>query len=87
MDDEEVCYEDYPEGYELEDTGAMDNVPENESAILFRNLEDELQMLVQRYKVPPTDLEQLFQVSLMMLLCMGPGLTVHCMYVAALVLI
>ncbi len=63
MADEEVLYEDYPEGYELEGAGAMDGVMENEAAVLFRNMEDELQMLVQRYKVPPTDLEQLFEVS------------------------
>ena len=54
----------YSEGYELEGAGSVDSEMESETNILFRNLEDELQMLVQRYKVPPTELERLFQVSL-----------------------
>ena len=62
MDDQD-SYKVSPEGYVLEAQGSMNEVRENETNILFRNLEDELQMLVQRYCVPPSDLEQLFQVS------------------------
>ena len=64
MDDAtEFEYEEaYPRGYELEGEGAMNQVEENETTLLFAKLGDELQMLVQRYSVPPTDLEELFQV-------------------------
>lgn len=53
----------YPEGYVLQGEGSMDQMEENETAVLFGRLGDELQMLVQRYCVPPTELEELFQVS------------------------
>lgn len=64
MDDGECQYEEaYPEGYELEGEGSLDHMEENETTVLFARLGDELQMLVQRYSVPPGDLEDLFQVS------------------------
>ena len=58
----------HSEGYELEGEGSLDHVEENETTVLFARLGDELQMLVQRYNVPPTDLEDLFQVH--MYVCM-----------------
>lgn len=61
MDDSECDFE--PQGYELEGEGALNQPEENETTLLFAKLGDELQMLVQRYNVPPTDLEELFQVS------------------------
>lgn len=54
--------EDYPEGYELQGEGSMERVEETDTAVLFGRLGDELQMLVQRYCVPPMELEELFQV-------------------------
>lgn len=62
MSEEEGDFDTYPEGYELEGRGSKDHVEENETTVLFAKLGDELQMLVQRYSVPPADLEQLFQV-------------------------
>lgn len=57
-----ASYDDYPEGYELEGVGSGGVMEQSETTILFRNMEEELQMLIQRYNVPPSDLEQLFQV-------------------------
>ena len=36
---------------------------DNEEVTLFRSLEHELESLVQRYRVPPDELQQLFEVS------------------------
>ena len=36
---------------------------DNEEVALFRSLEHELESLVQRYRVPPDELRQLFEVS------------------------
>ena len=48
-------YEDFGnQGVGLED---------HEEVALFRSLEHELESLVQRYRVPPDELQQLFEVS------------------------
>ena len=48
-------YEDFGnQGVGLED---------NEEVTLFRSLEHELESLVQRYRVPPDELQQLFEVG------------------------
>ena len=48
-------YEDFGnQGVGLED---------NDEVTLFRSLEHELESLVQRYRVPPDELRQLFEVS------------------------
>ncbi len=43
-------------------SGSYGPLSENETIVLFRDLEHELQVLTQRYHVPPEDLAQLFQV-------------------------
>lgn len=49
-------YEDYGnQGTGLED---------HEEVALFRSLEHELESLVQRYRVPPDELRQLFEVNI-----------------------
>ena len=54
-------YEDFGnQGVGLED---------NEEVALFRSLEHELESLVQRYRVPPDELQQLFEVSDMDIIC------------------
>lgn len=45
-----------------EDSGALQPLSDNDTVVLFRDLEHELEGLVQRYHVPPGDLEKLFQV-------------------------
>ena len=36
---------------------------DNDEVVLFRSLEHELESLVQRYRVPPNELQQLFEVK------------------------
>ena len=48
---------------QFEASGALQPVGENETTVLFRDMEHELEVLTQRHHVPPEDLEQLFQVS------------------------
>lgn len=48
---------------DYEDFGNQGVGPEdNEEVALFRSLEHELESLVQRYRVPPDELQQLFEV-------------------------
>ena len=67
-EEEAGLYEAYPEGYELEGAGEGEGprgesqVEESETTVLFGRLGDELHQLVQRYNMPPADLEDLFQV-------------------------
>ena len=49
---------------QFEASGALQPVGENETTLLFRDMEHELEVLTQRHHVPPEDLEQLFQVRL-----------------------
>ena len=58
MEPNSHCVEAY-----YEDSGALQPSSDNDTADLFRDLEHELEELVQRYHVPPNDLEKLFQVS------------------------
>lgn len=55
-------YDKSPEGYVLNDTGIMGEVTESETEILFRNMEEELRVLISRYSMQTSDLEQLFLV-------------------------
>ena len=74
MSDEEDTglYEPRPQGYELEGEGSQDQVvEESETTVLFGRLGDELHHLVQRYNMPPTELEELFQVSMGFLIPCG----------------
>ena len=49
---------------DFEDFGIQSsNLEDNEEVALFRSLEHELESLVQRYRVPPDELQQLFEVS------------------------
>ena len=49
---------------DFEDFGSQNGTLEdNEEVTLFRSLEHELESLVQRYRVPPDELQQLFEVS------------------------
>ncbi len=43
-------------------SGSYGPVGDNETVVLFRDLEHELEVLTQRYHVPPEDLAQLFHV-------------------------
>lgn len=48
---------------DIEDFGNQNNcLDDNEEVVLFRSLEHELESLVQRYKVPADELQQLFEV-------------------------
>ena len=55
-------YDNSPEGYVLNDTGVMGETTESDTDALFRNLEDELRVLISRYGMQTSDLEQLFLV-------------------------
>ncbi len=46
----------------FEASGSLEPLGDNDTTMLFRDLEHELQLLTQRYHVPPDDLSQLFQV-------------------------
>lgn len=50
-----------------ESSGSMEPIVDDETTMLFRGLEHELQIMIQRYHVPPEDLEQLFQVRVWLL--------------------
>ena len=56
--------EDLIDGYEefLEDRGALAPLSDSDTTTLFRDLETELEGMIQRYHVPPGDMEKLFQV-------------------------
>ena len=45
-------------------TGAFQPFNDSDTATLFQDLERELEKMVQKYHVPPTDLESLFQVPI-----------------------
>ncbi len=62
-EEEEAVLYSPSEGYELEGEGSQELVEESETTVLFGRLGDELHQLVQRYNMPPGDLEDLFQVS------------------------
>ena len=48
---------------DYEDFGNQSSgLEDNEEVTLFRSLEHELESLVQRYRVPPDELQQLFEV-------------------------
>lgn len=47
---------------EFDRTGTFQPFSDNETTTLFQDLERELEKMVQKYHVPPTDLENLFQV-------------------------
>ena len=46
----------------FEDTGDMEPLADSDMTLLFRDLERELEAVIHRYHVPPTDLNKLFQV-------------------------
>ena len=52
---------DHTEYYE--DTGGLQPLGDSDTTTLFRDLEHELEVMVKRYHVPPTDLEKIFQVN------------------------
>lgn len=60
VDGEEVDGE--GEELEFDGTGTFQPFSDNETTTLFQDLERELEKMVQKYHVPPTDLENLFQV-------------------------
>lgn len=45
-----------------ESAGSLQPLSDSDTTMLFRDLEHELEIMIQRYHVPPEDLEQLFQV-------------------------
>ena len=45
-------------------TGTFQPFSDSDTTTLFQDLERELEKMVQKYHVPPTDLESLFQVKL-----------------------
>ena len=47
-----------------EDTGGLQPLGDSDTTTLFRDLEHELEVMVKRYHVPPTDLEKIFQVNM-----------------------
>jgi len=47
-----------------EDAGVLQPLSDSDTTILFRDLEHELEVMVQRYHVPPGDLEKIFQVRM-----------------------
>lgn len=50
---------------DFEDFGNQSSyLEDNEEIVLFRSLEHELESLVQRYRVPADELQQLFEVHL-----------------------
>ena len=49
---------------DFEDVGNQSSyLEDNDEVVLFRSLEHELESLVQRYRVPPDELQQLFEVQ------------------------
>ena len=63
MLEEEVEGGEEEEGREFDGAGTFHPFSDNDTATLFQDLERELEKMVQKYHVPPTDLENLFQVS------------------------
>ena len=51
------------DGREFDGTGTFHPFSDTDTTTLFQDLEHELEKMVQKYHVPPTDLESLFQVS------------------------
>lgn len=49
---------------EYDGTGTLQPFSDNDTTTLFQDLEHELEKMVQKYHVPPGDLENLFQVRL-----------------------
>lgn len=47
---------------EFDGTGTFQPFNDNDTTILFQDLERELEKMVQKYHVPPTELGNLFQV-------------------------
>ena len=48
---------------EFDGTGTFQPFTDNDTTTVFQDLERELEKMVQKYHVPPTELENLFQVS------------------------
>ena len=60
MLEEEI--EDVSSQRDLDGAGNFQPFSDNDTTTLFQDLERELEKMVQRYHVPPTELENLFQV-------------------------
>ena len=61
-----------PEGEEereYDGAGTLQPFSDNDTTTLFQDLEHELEKMVQKYHVPPGDLENLFQVGRHEFLC------------------
>ena len=59
----EDCMEEGEAEREFDGTGTFQPFNDSDTTTLFQDLERELEKMVQRYHVPPTELENLFQVN------------------------